>query len=169
MENIKQIFLIGMMGSGKSTLGSMLADKLNWTFIDIDTELEKDHGLSINDMFNNGESNFRSLESKKLEKIVLKNHIVCATGGGIVEKDVNHKILNQSFCVYLDTSLDVLHERVKHDCSRPLLLKGDKKDLLRDIFNNREEKYKSLSKLNINTDNVDISDSCKTIMEYISE
>ena len=169
MENIKQIFLIGMMGSGKSTVGSMLADKLNWTFIDIDTELEKDHGLSINDMFNNGESNFRSLESKKLEKIVLKNHIVCATGGGIVEKDVNHKILNQSFCVYLDTSLDVLHERVKHDCSRPLLLKGDKKDLLRDIFNNREEKYKSLSKLNINTDNVDIIDSCKTIMEYISE
>jgi len=169
VENIKQIFLIGMMGSGKSTLGSMLADKLNWTFIDIDTELEKDHGLSINDMFNNGESNFRSLESKKLEKIVLKNHIVCATGGGIVEKDVNHKILNQSFCVYLDTSLDVLHERVKHDSSRPLLLKGDKKDLLRDIFNNREEKYKSLSKLNINTDNVDIIDSCKTIMEYISE
>ena len=169
MENIKQIFLIGMMGSGKSTVGSMLADKLNWTFIDIDTELEKDHGLSINDMFNNGESNFRSLESKKLEKIVLKNHIVCATGGGIVEEDVNRKILNQSFCVYLDTSLDVLHERVKHDCSRPLLLKGDKKDLLRDIFNNREEKYKSLSKLNINTDNVDISDSCKTIMEYISE
>ena len=169
MENIKQIFLIGMMGSGKSTLGSMLADKLNWTFIDIDTELEKDHGLSINDMFNNGESNFRSLESKKLEKMVLKNHIVCATGGGIVEEDVNRKILNQSFCVYLDTSLDVLHERVKHDCSRPLLLKGDKKDLLRDIFNNREEKYKSLSKLNINTDNVDIIDSCKTIMEYISE
>ena len=152
MENIKQIFLIGMMGSGKSTLGSMLADKLNWTFIDIDTELEKDHGLSINDMFNNGESNFRSLESKKLEKIVLKNHIVCATGGGIVEEDVNRKILNQSFCVYLDTSLDVLHERVKHDSSRPLLLKGDKKDLLRDIFNNREEKYKSLSKLNINTE-----------------
>jgi len=169
VENIKQIFLIGMMGSGKSTLGSMLADKLNWTFIDIDTELEKDHGLSINDMFNNGESNFRSLESKKLEKIVLKNHIVCATGGGIVEEDVNRKILNQSFCVYLDTSLDVLHERVKHDSSRPLLLKGDKKDLLRDIFNNREEKYKSLSKLNINTNNIDISDSCKTIMEYISE
>ena len=169
MENIKQIFLIGMMGSGKSTVGSMLADKLNWTFIDIDTELEKDHGLSINDMFNNGESNFRSLESKKLEKIVLKNHIVCATGGGIVEEDVNRKILNQSFCVYLDTSLDVLHERVKHDSSRPLLLKGDKKDLLSDIFNNREEKYKSLSKLNINTDNVDIIDSCKTIMEYISE
>ena len=169
MENIKQIFLIGMMGSGKSTVGSMLADKLNWTFIDIDTELEKDHGLSINDMFKKSETKFRTLESKKLEKIILKERIVCATGGGIVEKDVNHKILNQSFCVYLDTSIDVLHERVKHDSNRPLLLKGDKKDVLRDIFNNREKKYKSLSKLNINTDNVDISDSCKTIMEYINE
>lgn len=169
MENIKQIFLIGMMGSGKSTLGSMLANKLNWTFIDIDTELEKEHGLSINEMFNNGESKFRTLESKKLEKIVLKDHIVCATGGGIVEEEVNHKILNQSFCIYLDTSLDILHERIKHDNSRPLLLAGDKKDLLRNIFNNRKEKYKSLSKLSINTDNVDISDICKTIMEYINE
>ena len=169
MENIKQIFLIGMMGSGKSTLGSMLANKLNWTFIDIDTELEKEHGLSINEMFNNGESKFRTLESKKLEKIVLKDHIVCATGGGIVEEEVNHKILNQSFCIYLDTSLDILHERIKHDNSRPLLLAGDKKDLLRNIFNNRKEKYKSLSKLSINTGNVDISDSCKTIMEYINE
>ena len=169
MENIKQIFLIGMMGSGKSTLGSMLANKLNWTFIDIDTELEKEHGLSINEMFNNGESKFRTLESKKLEKIVLKDHIVCATGGGIVEEEVNHKILNQSFCIYLDTSLDILHERIKHDNSRPLLLAGDKKDLLRNIFNKRKEKYKSLSKLSINTDNVDISDSCKTIMEYINE
>jgi shikimate kinase len=157
------------MGSGKSTLGSMLANKLNWTFIDIDTELEKEHGISINEMFNNGESQFRTLESKKLEKIVLKDYIVCATGGGIVEEDVNHKILNQSFCIYLDTSLDILHERIKHDNSRPLLLAGDKKDLLRNIFNNRKEKYKSLSKLSINTDNVDISDSCKTIMEYINE
>jgi shikimate kinase len=86
-----------------------------------------------------------------------------------VEEEVNHKILNQSFCIYLDTSLDILHERIKHDNSRPLLLAGDKKDLLRNIFNNRKEKYKSLSKLSINTDNVDISDSCKTIMEYINE
>ena len=108
-------------------------------------------------------------ERRTLEKIVLKDHIVCATGGGIVEEEVNHKILNQSFCIYLDTSLDILHERIKHDNSRPLLLAGDKKDLLRNIFNNRKEKYKSLSKLSINTDNVDISDSCKTIMEYINE
>jgi shikimate kinase len=169
VENIKQIFLIGMMGSGKSTIGSILADKLDWTFIDIDTELEKDHSLSINDMFKNGEDKFRTYETEKLEQIVLKDHIVCATGGGIVLEDSNYRILDQSFCVYLDTSLETLHKRIKNDNSRPLLSVGNKKDLMRDIFNNREERYKSLSKLNVNTDNINIDDSCKMIMEYINE
>lgn len=169
MENIKQIFLIGMMGSGKSTIGSILADKLDWTFIDIDTELEKDHSLSIGDMFKNGEDKFRTYETEKLEQIVLKDHIVCATGGGIVLEDSNYRILDQSFCVYLDTSLETLHKRIKNDNSRPLLSVGNKKDLMRDIFNDREERYKSLSKLNVNTDNINIDDSCKMIMEYINE
>ena len=169
MENIKQIFLIGMMGSGKSTIGSILADKLDWTFVDIDTELEKDHNLSISDMFKNGEDKFRTYETEKLEKIVLKDYIVCATGGGIVLEDSNYRILDQSFCVYLDTSLDTIHKRIKDDNSRPLLWAGNKKDLIRDIFNDREERYKSLSKLNVNTDNINIDDTCKMIMEYINE
>jgi|TARA_B110000196_G_scaffold223695_1_gene192690 shikimate kinase len=168
VENIKQIFLIGMMGSGKSTVGSMLADKLDWIFIDIDTELEKDHSLSISDMFKNGEDKFRTYETEKLKQIVLKDHIVCATGGGIVLEDSNYRILDQSFCVYLDASLDTLYKRIETDNSRPLLSVGNKKDLMRDIFNEREERYKSLSKLNVNTDNINIDDSCKTIMEYIN-
>jgi len=168
VENIKQIFLIGMMGSGKSTVGSMLADKLDWIFIDIDTELEKDHSLSISDMFKNGEDKFRTYETEKLKQIVLKDHIVCATGGGIVLEDSNYRILDQSFCVYLDASLDTLYKRIENDNSRPLLSVGNKKDLMRDIFNEREERYKSLSKLNVNTDNINIDDSCKTIMEYIN-
>ena len=158
-----------MMGSGKSTVGSMLADKLDWIFIDIDTELEKDHSLSISDMFKNGEDKFRTYETEKLKQIVLKDHIVCATGGGIVLEDSNYRILDQSFCVYLDASLDTLYKRIETDNSRPLLSVGNKKDLMRDIFNEREERYKSLSKLNVNTDNINIDDSCKMIMEYINE
>ncbi|HIF29920.1 MAG TPA: shikimate kinase [Candidatus Marinimicrobia bacterium] len=169
MENIKQIFLIGMMGSGKSTVGSMLADKLNWTFIDIDSELEKDSGLSIKDMFKDGENTFRTYEAAKLEEVVLKDRIVCATGGGIVVEESNCKILDQSFCVYLDTSLDHLYKRIENDNSRPLLSVDNKRNIMKDIFDNREEKYKSLSKLNVNTDNKSVDDSCKTIMEYINE
>ena len=73
MENINQIFLIGMMGSGKSSTGKALADSLNWTFYDIDNELEKDHNLSISDMFINGEPQFREQETKKLKEIALKD------------------------------------------------------------------------------------------------
>ena len=169
MENIKQIFLIGMMGSGKSTVGSMLADKLNWTFIEIDSELEKDSGLSIKDMFKDGENTFRTYETAKLEEVALKDRIVCATGGGIVVEESNCEILDQSFCVYLDTSLDHLYKRIENDNSRPLLSVDNKRDIMKDIFDNREEKYKSLSKLNVNTDNKSVDDSCKTIMEYINE
>jgi|TARA_B110000495_G_scaffold141453_1_gene124395 shikimate kinase len=169
VENIKQIFLIGMMGSGKSTVGSMLADKLNWTFIDIDSELEKDSGLSIKDMFKDGENTFRTYETAKLEEVALKDRIVCATGGGIVVEESNCEILDQSFCVYLDTSLDHLYKRIENDNSRPLLSVDNKRDIMKDIFDNREEKYKSLSKLNVNTDNKSVDDSCKTIMEYINE
>lgn len=158
-----------MMGSGKSTVGSMLADKLNWTFIDIDSELEKDSGLSIKDMFKDGENTFRTYETAKLEEVALKDRIVCATGGGIVVEESNCEILDQSFCVYLDTSLDHLYKRIENDNSRPLLSVDNKRDIMKDIFDNREEKYKSLSKLNVNTDNKSVDDSCKTIMEYINE
>ena len=95
MENINQIFLIGMMGSGKSTVGAMLAEQLDWTFIDIDTELEKDSGLSVSEMFKDGENTFRTYETEKLEEIASKDHIVCATGGGIVLNEHNYKILDQ--------------------------------------------------------------------------
>ena len=169
MENINQIFLIGMMGSGKSTVGAMLAEKLDWTFIDIDTELEKDSGLSVSEMFKDGENTFRTYETEKLEEIASKDHIVCATGGGIVLNEHNYKILDQSFCVYLDTSLDTLCNRVANDNSRPLLSGGNKKEIMKEIFDTREERYKSLSKLNIRTDDKSIKDSCKTIMESINE
>ena len=168
MENINQIFLIGMMGSGKSTVGVMLAEQLDWTFIDIDTELEKDSGLSVSEMFKDGENTFRTYETEKLEEIASKDHIVCATGGGIVLNEHNYKILDQSFCVYLDTSLDTLCNRVEHDNSRPLLSVGNKKEIMKEIFDTREQKYKSLSKLNIVTDDKSIKDSCKTIMEFIN-
>tara|TARA_X000001036_G_scaffold254204_1_gene236683 strand:- start:546 stop:1055 length:510 start_codon:yes stop_codon:yes gene_type:complete len=169
VENINQIFLIGMMGSGKSTVGVMLAEQLDWTFIDIDTELEKDSGLSVSEMFKDGENTFRTYETEKLEEIASKDHIVCATGGGIVLNEHNYKILDQSFCVYLDTSLDTLCNRVAHDNSRPLLSGGNKKEIMKEIFDTREERYKSLSKLNIRTDDKSIKDSCKTIMESINE
>ena len=119
MENINQIFLIGMMGSGKSSVGKALADSLNWTFYDIDHELEKDHNLSINDMFAHGEAQFRDHESKKLQEIASKENIVCSTGGGVVLNESNCDILGELFCVYLHASIESLCHRLENDSSRP--------------------------------------------------
>ena len=167
MENINQIFLIGMMGSGKSSVGKALADSLNWTFYDIDHELEKDHNLSINDMFAHGEAQFRDHESKKLQEIASKENIVCSTGGGVVLNESNCDILRELFCVYLHASIESLCHRLENDSSRPLLSNGDKKKLLENIFLDRESKYEALSSMKIITDTSSIDEICQTIKEHI--
>ena len=167
MENINQIFLIGMMGSGKSSVGKALADSLNWTFYDIDHELEKDHNLSINDMFAHGEAQFRDHESKKLQEIASKENIVCSTCGGVVLNESNFDILGELFCVYLHASIESLCHRLENDSSRPLLSNGDKKKLLENIFLDRESKYEALSSMKIITDTSSIDEICQTIKEHI--
>ncbi len=167
MENINQIFLIGMMGSGKSSVGKSLAESLNWTFYDIDHELEKDHNLSVNDMFAHGEDQFRDYESKKLQEIASKENIVCSTGGGVVLNESNCDILGESFCVYLYTSIESLCHRLDNDNSRPLLSNGDRQQLLENIFLDRESKYEALSSMKIITDNSSIDEVCQTIKENI--
>ncbi len=167
MENINQIFLIGMMGSGKSSVGKALAESLNWTFYDIDHELEKDHNLSINDMFAHGEAQFRDHESKKLQEIASKENIVCSTGGGVVLSESNCDILGESFCVYLHTSIESLCYRLENDSSRPLLSNGDRQKVLENIFVDRESKYEALSSMKIITDNSSIDEVCQEIKEHI--
>ena len=167
MENINQIFLIGMMGSGKSSVGKSLAESLNWTFYDVDHELEKDHNLSVNDMFAHGEDQFRDYESKKLQEIASKENIVCSTGGGVVLNESNCDILGELLCVYLHASIESLCHRLENDSSRPLLSNGDKKKLLENIFLDRESKYEALSSMKIITDTSSIDEICQTIKEHI--
>ena len=156
-----------MMGSAKSSVGKALADSLNWTFYDIDHELEKDHNLSINDMFAHGEAQFRDHESKKLQEIASKENIVCSTGGGVVLNESNCDILGELFCVYLHASIESLCHRLENDSSRPLLSNGDKKKLLENIFLDRESKYEALSSMKIITDTSSIDEICQTIKEHI--
>lgn len=156
-----------MMGSGKSSVGKLLAESLNWTFYDIDHELEKDHNLSVNDMFAHGEDQFRDYESKKLQEIASKENIVCSTGGGVVLNESNCDILGESFCVYLYASIESLSHRLDNDNSRPLLSNGDRQQLLENIFLDRESKYEALSSMKIITDNSSIDEVCQTIKENI--
>lgn len=115
------VYLIGMMGSGKSTIGRILAHKLNYRFFDTDVLIEKVAQKTIPEIFaTQGESYFRDLETNALKELSAYNHSAIATGGGIIQKPTNWGCLRQGLIVWLDANLEVLSERVATDPNRPL-------------------------------------------------
>ena len=115
------VYLIGMMGSGKSTIGKILAQKLNYRFFDTDVLIEKVSQRKIPEIFaTEGESYFRELETKVLQEVSAYTHSAIATGGGIIQKPVNWSFLRQGLIVWIDADLEILQERVTKDTNRPL-------------------------------------------------
>lgn len=127
-----KIFLIGMPGSGKTTVGKLLAQKMEMPFIDLDVEIEKREGLKIKEIFaDKGESYFREVESKVLKEVATRNtNFVVATGGGAPCFHHGIDIINQNgTSVFLDVSIDDLITRVKKDLDRPLLVAAGQEEL----------------------------------------
>ena len=117
----KRIFLIGFMGSGKTTVGKKLADLLQYTFVDMDSKIEADEAMAIRDIFiKRGEHHFRNLESRLLDQLALQSGIVVSCGGGIIHDALNVDCLKESGpAIFLDGSAPLLFERVKNDGNRP--------------------------------------------------
>ena len=158
-----KICIIGMPGSGKSTIGRILSKKLNYKFFDTDENIEDETKTKINDIFtNDGEAYFRELETRVLSKLIKINKVVISTGGGIILKNKN--ILNKCFNIYLQCDEDVLIERASRNKDRPLLNKDIKKNI-KNLFNERKGIYNNLADLKINTK----SDIQKTITEILNK
>lgn len=141
------------MGSGKSTIGKLLAKKLNVQFIDTDEVLESRTGVSVSTIFEiEGEQGFRERESKLIKELQSSKESVIATGGGAILDPVNRHSLNQTgFVVYLKAELSVLYERLKGGRSRPLLNVGNLKQKLEMILNDRETIYLECADTTIET------------------
>ena len=124
MNNLLQglnIFLIGMMASGKTTVGGYLARQLNYRFFDTDSAIETIAKKSISAIFaTEGEVYFRELESKVLSELSLYTRCVISTGGGIVQQKTNWSYLRNGLVVWLDTDLEILQKRLAQDTQRPL-------------------------------------------------
>ena len=120
------IVLCGMMGSGKSTIGRVIAKNINSTFCDTDEVIEKKHG-KISDIFaHHGESYFRELESETVKEISLLDGLVIATGGGLVLRSENVTLLKEKGkIVFLRARLETLEKRLQADTTRPLLQAED--------------------------------------------
>lgn len=138
------IALIGFMGSGKSTIGRVLAKYLDMKFIDIDKLISAREKKSIPEIFaEKGESYFRKLEREIVYEESLDNNIVIATGGGVIIDNENIKTLREtSYIVYLDCTIDCIYERVKNSKSRPLLNVENMYEKIKDLHSKREILYK---------------------------
>jgi len=147
----RPIFLVGMPGSGKSTVGRRLAARLDRPFVDADHEIEARCGVSIATIFDiEGEAGFRERETRVLQALAEQRDVIVATGGGAVLRPVNRRLLRESGVVlYLDASLGELWNRLRHDRRRPLLRGDDPRGRLAALLEQRRLLYMSVATMRV--------------------
>ncbi|XBC39189.1 MAG: shikimate kinase AroK [Buchnera aphidicola (Nurudea shiraii)] len=156
MAEKRNIFLIGPMGAGKSTVGRQLAQQLSMEFYDSDQEIEKRTGADISWVFDiEGESGFREREKKIINELANKHGIVLATGGGSIEsKEIRNKLSSRGIVVYLEATIEKQIARTKKDKKRPLLQTQDVpvRVILESLANKRNHLYKKIADITIQMD-----------------
>ena len=139
----RSLYLVGMMGSGKTSTGRPLAERLGYGFVDADAVIEQAAGCSIPEIFDrDGEAGFRGLESQVLSAISQRHSLVVATGGGVVTQPENWGVLHSGIVIWLDVVPDQLLQRLKADSTvRPLLETADPEVALNALLNERRPLY----------------------------
>lgn len=160
----RNIVLVGFMGTGKTTVGSALAERLGWCFVDTDAAIEDREGCSIAEIFERkGEGYFRETESAVIQEVLAAGQQVVSTGGGAVLLQENcEAMLSGGFVVALKTPPGVLIERMRHDSNRPLL-SGDKEERVHRLLEERKNAY-DFAQLTIDTSICDIHEATDQIM-----
>lgn len=151
---MKNIVLVGMMGAGKTTVGELLATKLNRELKDIDRVIEQEQKKSIIEIFtDDGEEAFRKLESETIEKFSNMSDLIISTGGGALEKANNLSNLQKNgIIIYLKADIEELFKRVKNETQRPLLKEQDPLEVIKKLIKKREKFY-LMANITIITDN----------------
>jgi len=163
------IYLIGMMGSGKTVTGEDLADRLDYRFVDLDAEIQTEEKKTIPEIFAvSGEPYFRDVESRVLERISRQDRQVVATGGGIVMREENVRRMKKTGkVVLLKASAESLWQRVRYSRDRPLLNKPDPFGALKQILSDRESFYENACHFFIMTDGKIAEDVAGEIQEIL--
>jgi shikimate kinase len=153
MSQSKNIFFVGLMGAGKTTIGKQLAKRLRKKFYDTDHEIEKRTGVKIPVIFDlEGESGFRKRESAVIKELTQLENIVLATGGGAILKQKTLECLkSHGYVIYLRATSNDLWQRMRHDKQRPLLQNVDIRTKLEDLYQERHPLYMEAADLVIDT------------------
>jgi len=154
MKRLNNIFLVGPMGAGKSTIGRQLAEALSFRFEDSDHEIQRRTGVDIPTIFEyEGEEGFRNREQQVIAELTNQEGIVLATGGGAVLREVNRQHLTaRGVVIYLHCSPEQQFARTNRDRNRPLIQTEDPLQSLRDIMAIREPLYRQVADLVVSTE-----------------
>jgi shikimate kinase len=170
MKKNKNIYLIGLMGSGKTTLGKILSKKLDKQFYDSDHVIEEKLGVNVPMIFEyEGEAGFREREKVILKELVSKQNIVLATGGGIILSESNRDLLAKNgIVIYLKSNQKDLILRMKNDKTRPLLKNGNVELIIKKLCQEREPLYEEIADFKIATKNKRIYEVVNEIIRVIN-
>ncbi len=165
----KNIFLVGFMGAGKSTVGKILAEKTGYSFIDADQYIEEKAGTTITQIFaEHGEPYFRDLESEATDELAKNENQVIATGGGVVQRDRNWNAMKENgITVYLKASVETIWERIKDDTKRPLLQVENPVETARELLNKRTPMYEKADMI-VLTDNLSLEQAADEILSLLN-
>ena len=169
MKKYKNIYLIGLMGSGKTTLGKILSKKLDKIFYDSDQVIEEKLGVDVSMIFEyEGEEGFREREKDILQELVSKKNIVLATGGGIILSKSNRDLLSENgIVIYLKSNQKDLILRTKNDKTRPLLKNGNIELIIKKLCKEREPLYEEIADFEIMTKNKRVHEVVNEIIKII--
>ena len=153
MRADENIFLVGLMGAGKTSIGRLLAKRLGKAFFDSDQEIERVTGVKIPVIFEiEGETGFRAREERMLAALVQGGNLVLATGGGAVLSAQNRKLLGENgIVVYLRAAVTDLWNRTRHDRNRPLLRAGEPLAILERLYAERDPLYREIADIIVDT------------------
>ena len=170
-EKNNNIYLVGMPGAGKTTVGRHLAKRLHRSFIDADHEIEERTGVRIPLIFDiEGEQGFRDRESRVIADLATESDLIVATGGGAVLRAENRAALTQGGTViYLHAAPNLLFERTRLDPNRPLLQVADPKQKIEELFAQRDPLYREVADIIINSTGGSINHLVKQVEQALEK
>jgi shikimate kinase len=171
MQGARNVFLVGMMGAGKTTAGRLIARRLKRAFLDSDQEIERRCGVKVPVIFEiEGEAGFRAREAAVIAELTALADVVLATGGGAVLADANRRHLAaRGTVIYLHAPPAALFERVRQDRNRPLLATPDPQARLQELYGVRDPLYREIADIVVDTGRQSVQTLARQLLARLRE